>query len=213
MDWGNVLDNAGVITGIGASIVTILGFLYGGWKLIIKPIRKALKILDEHTKTLSDQNKIIDNDIIPVVNSIKNEFSKNGGKSIRDQLTRIEGKGYLTDARIRLIATNLVSTGIFECDGEGDCIWVNKALSELFGLDRDEMLGNGWLTSIIDSDRKRVWDEWNYAIEHRIPYEAQYTVYNRKTNKLHKCKVISMTVRDTHDVIVGYFGTVIEVPA
>lgn len=208
MDWTTFLTHTELISAILVSFFTVIGFLYGGWRMIIKPLREGVKIVKEINLKTNENTKKIDEEILPTIVSIKKEFSTNSGKTIKDQLFRIEEKSYLADARIRLIATNLVSTGIFESDPTGECIWVNRALSDLFGLDRGEMLGNGWLSAIDDDDRKRVWDEWQYCIQHKIPYEDEYSVCNRKTNQCYSCRVISMTVKNSHDQIMGYFGTV-----
>ena len=65
---------------------------------------------------------------------------------------------------------------LFECDVDGRCIWANRRLCDLFGLDGQEVLGNGWLTAIAHEDREETWENWIGAVKARVPYEAQYTL-------------------------------------
>jgi PAS domain S-box-containing protein len=208
MDW---LTWLGTFTGLITSIISIAGFLWGGWKLIIAPIKKVNGLLTSNSAKLNKALDTIDNDLLPFMKSMTAEFSKNSGKSIKDQLTRIDENTKLSDLRIKLIATNLVSTGTFECDSTGKTVWVNKALAEIFGLEREEMLDNGWLTAVHDDERADVWADWIYSLNNKIPYESEYTVYNRKTNTIFKVRVVAIANKTDTGKILGYFGTVVKV--
>lgn len=79
--------------------------------------------------------------------------------------------------------------GIFECDGSGQCTYVNPTLAKTFGLEATEMLGNGWLAGILPSERARVWESWKKAVSQETPYEEVYTLKSgRKLRVLaHTC--------------------------
>lgn len=208
MDW---LTWFGTVTGLIVSIVTIIMFIIAGWKLIISPIKKVNKLLTDNSVKLNKALDTIDNDLVPFMKSMTAEFSKNSGKSIKDQLTRIDENTKLSNMRIRLIATNVVSTGTFECDETGKTVWVNKALSDMFGLDKDEMLDNGWLTAVVDNERSEVWTEWIFSINNKIPYESEYNVYNKKSNTTFKVRVVAIANKTDTGKILGYFGTVVKI--
>lgn len=207
MEWLSWLDS---LTAIIVSIITIGGFLYGGWKMLISPIRSIKTVLTENTGKLNRAIDTIDNDLLPFVRSMTEKFSKNSGKSIKDQIDRIDENTKLSELRIKLIATNLVTTGIFECAPDGTCIWVNRALADMFGMERQEMLENGWLLAVNDEERAEVWDEWVYSIQNHIPYEAEYTVHNKKTKENFKVRVMAIANKADSGKILGYFGTVIK---
>lgn len=189
---------------IGVAALSILGFLYGGWKMVITPIKKATAKLDKLDLLVAT----INDDILPVIQSLHREFSKNSGKSIKDQITRIDNNTKVSDSRIRLIATNLVSTGLFECDASGMYTWVNKALSDMFGLEREEMLENGWISAIVAEDRNRVWKNWTECVAQHIPYEEEYTVFNRKTNEEFSVRVVAIANKNDYGQILSYLGTI-----
>lgn len=208
MDW---LTWFGTLTGLITSLISIAGFLWGGWKFIIAPITNVKKLLTDNSVKLSKACDTIDNDLLPFMKSMTAEFSKNSGKSIKDQLTRIDENTKLSDLRIKMIATNLVSTGTFECDATGKTVWVNKALAEIFGLEREEMLDNGWLAAVHDNERADVWQDWVYSLTNKIPYESEYTVYNKKSNTVFKVRVVAIANKTDTGKILGYFGTVVKV--
>lgn len=208
MEWISWIDS---LMAIIASAITIIVFVYGGWQWIIKPIRQANKLLTENSVKLNKTIDIIDSEILPFIKSMTTEFTKNSGKSIKDQITRIDENIKRSDLRIKLIATNLVTTGIFECDAEGKCVWVNRALADMFGLEREEMLDTGWLSAVVDDERNEVWMDWMYCINNHIPYEAEYSVHNKKRDTTFRIRVVAVATKNEHNRVLGFFGTTIKV--
>lgn len=203
---------------VAGALGTIGGFLWGGYKWIMKPIRRIMLMMQGNVVLLNTNseklNKALDkieNEITPFVNSIKREFSENSGKTLKDQLIRIENGLRINDMRVKAIAMNLVNDGIYECDGEGKCTWVNKALAELWGMDKEEMLGAGWLSAIKAEDREETWQVWQYAIKNNIPYEAEYIVMNKKTGEKIPVRTVAFALRDIKNNTVSLLGTVVRV--
>ena len=95
---------------------------------------------------------------------------------------------------------------MYICDKEGACTWTNEYLNNIFGLDSQEMLGFGWLTSIHRDDRKRVNEEWMYSINNNIPYDSYYLVINSRDNLLINVKTKALAVVDTNDEVQCYIG-------
>jgi PAS domain S-box-containing protein len=50
--------------------------------------------------------------------------------------------------------------GIFEMDGAGDCVYVNRLWCQLAGLTPEEAAGRGWLRAVHPDDRARVVAAW-----------------------------------------------------
>lgn len=207
MDWLSWVNS---VSGLLTALCSTTALLWGGWQMIIKPIKRGVLIITETRNKLDKTIAVIDNEILPFIKSMTGEFSKNSGKSIKDQITRIDQNTKLSELRIKLIATNLVTTGIFECDSDGGCVWVNKALAEMFGMEREEMMGNGWLTAIHDNERSEVWQDWNYSVNNKIPYEDEYSIYNKHTEKIFKVRVVAIANKSDTGKTLGYFGTVVR---
>ena len=193
-------------------LVTLSGVLWGGWKLIISPIRKILDYQKNHEKEQNEIRKTLNEEVLPVINSLSKEFSKNGGKSIKDQINRINDAVSLAELRSKMIASNLLTTGAYECNAAGEYTWVNKALCEMLGLTYNECLGNGWLSGITGIDRADIWKHWMESIELDIPYEAEYTVQNHITNKKIKIRSSAISHKSIDGKILGYYGTMIIMP-
>lgn len=79
--------------------------------------------------------------------------------------------------------------GVFECDSNGMCTYVNPTLARLYGLEASAMLGRGWLAAVAVADRDRVWTAWQHAVQDQIPYEDTFTLQTgRKVKALaHIC--------------------------
>ena len=81
----------------------------------------------------------------------------------------------------------------FECYGaEGHCVYVNKALTMLFGLSREQMVESGWLAAIPSQEqRHKVIEAWQYAVRHNLPYDEHYEVKHVVTGELSNVRAIS----------------------
>ena len=182
------------------------GFLWGGWKMLIQPIKKIIKTQETLEKTINEK-------ILPSIVSLEKELSKNGGKSIKDQINRIDDAVALAELRSKMIASNLITTGAYECDAEGRCTWVNKAYCEMFGLTNEEAKGNGWLASVDELERIEVWKKWLESIALDIPYETEYMVSNHTNNTKFRVRSVAVAHKSVDRKILGFYGTVIKLPS
>jgi len=192
-------------------LIAIGGTLLGGWRLIINPIRRIISLQEDHIKKQTLIDDTLNNKVLPIINSLEKEFSKNGGKSIKDQINRIDDCVTLAELRSKMIASSLSTTGAYECDANGACTWSNKALCDMFGLTPEETLGNGWLSGVDESERIDVWKKWKESIELGVPYETEYTIFNHKTNNKVRVRTIAITHRSVSGKLLGYYGTVVQI--
>jgi PAS domain S-box-containing protein len=64
---------------------------------------------------------------------------------------------------LRKIA-RILPVGIYCCDPQGRCLFVNERWCELTGLSAEQALGDGWMQAIHPEDREKVCEKWR-----RIP--------------------------------------------
>lgn len=192
-------------------LVTIGGILWGGFIGIIKPIRKVIRQTEDNHLQNKDILTLLNKKVVPFIDSMTHEFSPNSGKSIKDQITRIDDITRLAELRSKSIASNLQTTGVYECDAQGNCTWANNALCEMFGLTPAEMMGTGWLLGIKASERKRVSDEWMDSVKEDIPYETTYTAVNHKNKEEIYVRTSAVTHKSMNGKILGFYGTVTRV--
>jgi hypothetical protein len=191
------------------------GFLYGGWKMIISPIKKIYKKIENIEESTKSNNKIIHEEIFPVIQSLSKEFSKNSGKSIMDRILRIDDNTRLAELRSKLMASNFLSASMVEFDKTGNLTWANKAFINFTGLDLDQLKANGWIVCISEDDREHVWGLWRHSIESNIPFESEFNIKNQTTNltKHVKCTIFPHKSIDSsmENPILGYYGTIVEI--
>lgn len=98
--------------------------------------------------------------------------------------------------------------GIFECDINGECIYGNKTLQNLFGLSYESLLGRGWLDGIHYEDKNRVLHEWQNCARNNLTYYCEYTVLGE--NKDHPVRVFAKAkpFRNSKGKILLYHGVV-----
>ena len=144
------------------------------------------------------------------LNEAVEQLRPNGGSSIKDSICRIDNLIQRNTAA--LVAMQLYDPRcLFECDINGRCTMANKNLCELFGLDTHDMLGSGWLLSLLETDRARVWDIWIGAVKAGIPYEATYTVVNRRTHQHVLCIAYASPLLNSKKELLGYSGVITEI--
>jgi PAS domain S-box-containing protein len=70
---------------------------------------------------------------------------------------------------------NAQGIACWESDKHGACIFASDHLAELVGLDRSDVLGNGWVTNLVEEDRERVYKAWTRAVEQKRGFQLTYT--------------------------------------
>ena len=160
-EWIELIANVSQILG---TVITVVGVLYSAWRWLIRPIKNHIEEVSRHFKEFAAMTQVVkalddkmNTTILPVINAVGTEFTKNGGNSIKDRIQRIDDMVTLGELRSKMIANNFLSVGAFERNTDGETTWVNKAICEMFGLTEDEMMGNGWLAGVDGHCREEVW--------------------------------------------------------
>ena len=106
---------------------------------------------------------------------LQKEFVTNGGKSIKDQLNRIENIMDVHTQRVRTLLSDY-DILLFETDKHGDCIWVNRHYLEVMQRSMEDVLGNGWVMCISPGDRKNVYDNWVSVVDEHRQSDLKFTM-------------------------------------
>ncbi|WP_416667160.1 PAS domain S-box protein [Egbenema bharatensis] len=64
--------------------------------------------------------------------------------------------------------------GIFRCDAQGICRYVNDRWCQMAGLSPEAAMGAGWLSAIHPDDRSRTWEEWQQATRGDRTFRSEY---------------------------------------
>jgi PAS domain S-box-containing protein len=120
-------------------------------------------------------------------------------------LKSIELKRMESEHRFRALAEN-APVGIFQTDEKGNCIYVNKRVSEITGLAEADIMREGWVNAVHPEDRLRVTNALVLAIENKHDFKVEF----RFVNDTHGIRwVISEGVHmlDDNGTLKGYIGT------
>ncbi|TXH48795.1 MAG: PAS domain S-box protein [Desulfurellales bacterium] len=78
--------------------------------------------------------------------------------------------------RRQVVHAYLNAQGIacWESDKHGSCIFASERLAEIVGLDRADILGDGWVTNLAEADRDRVYKAWQNAVSQKRGFTMTY---------------------------------------
>jgi PAS domain S-box-containing protein len=100
--------------------------------------------------------------------------------------------------------------GIYRCDAQGRCVFLNEKWSELTGRTPEQGLGSGWERAIHPADRARIRREWARTALGREPFRSEYR-YLRPDGSVVWVYGEVITEYDVRGRVVGFIGTVTEV--
>ena len=146
-------------------------------------------------------------------------FIKKPGRFIRDMF---QGPGSVREIKDKLdtiiSALSLVMSmtqntwrvmdrPLWQADPQGKTIHVNKYFLKILYRQESEMLGNGWINSIQESDRDRVSSAWDSAIEDGTNFYLHYALVNASGESI---PVIGEAFKLTNPngEILGYMGCI-----
>jgi len=189
------MPNLDIFTAISTVVGALTG-LFGLWKLL-KPMLKLFKNAGMLVGQAEKHTKLIE--------QIAAELKPNGGNSIRDVLDRLEKEMASFDSKIKtLIIYNDVA--LYETDPAGQCLWVSKQWCNLTGLLPADAQGNGWILSVHEDDRERVFEEWKNAIEQQRDFTMNYRVGN-ETVGFSTVHGRANAIKSAKGKILGFIGT------
>lgn len=107
-------------------------------------------------------------------------FGEAPAAALLKRLEALETRMEIVDMRGNILCDRL-GVGIYICSLDARCSYANATLSNLFGVDREDMLGWGWLAGITPSDQLRVKTSWALAVQEKLPYKDTYRLRSGPT--------------------------------
>lgn len=127
----------------------------------------------------------------------------NGGSSLADKINEIDRKlrGLSTQVLINRERQGMLwaiqNIPYFECNENGECVYTNDALNNLFNKSAQEMLGFGWTSAIATQhERERIRDSWITSVKENIPYDEVYRVRTKHNNEEFMVRAIAKHILD-----------------
>jgi PAS domain-containing protein len=171
---------------IGA--ITVIGLVWGPrawpavynwigniWKSITSPFRGT----ERRIETLANQHA----EMLKKLDVILEQFSPNGGTTVKDSLNRIERRQAVNEIMSVTLA-NSMDIAMFKTEADGSCSWASKAYLRLTGRTLEDTLGFGWILAIKSSDRASVREEWASAVIEKTHFEKIFTVVNTNGDEI-----------------------------
>ena len=150
----SIKDNAALITGVSAALVVL-------WRYVFSPVGTAIKSLKKNSEGIAH--------FLPALSSGQERWpSSSGSGSFLHFIDTLDSRVTHIECRSTAIL-DISPSPMYECSPEGNCVFANDKLCDLFGLSNEEMMGSGWLDGIEPIERERVYSTWKKSVEFRIP--------------------------------------------
>lgn len=146
------------------------------------------------------------------VEVIKKEVLPNGGGSMKDKVNKLNESitkiATLSEKKWHL-QLDAMQTPIYVHDLNGECIYANDIMAELFQMPKHEFLKNGWISRI--KNKPQAFNNWNESVQKNIPYRDEYELVNDAGKVYAKCTTRSELIKDASDTPLFYYGQITEV--
>lgn len=170
---------------------------------------KALESQEGVLKRLTEQDAKISENLTTVIKRLDNQDEKlkelvhNGGSSLKDAVVGISNQISILDKKCNVLFESS-GKAVYECDKNGDCIWINKALANLYGMDQSSVLKKGWLACVHPDDVEKTVEHFNYCLKNKTPYRARYRIIrDEQVINVETTAIISKNAKDEVTGVVG----------
>lgn len=144
-------------------------------------------------------------DLYLKVHKISEEFSPNGGSTLRDAINRIEDKISLQEQKTLAIIKSF-PIGTWISDKNGKCVDVNRSLCKIMGRTESEIKGDNWSNWIHPDEKEAVFEEWYRAVHNMMTFDMTYR-YVLPDGRIQKVHGIAYQLRTEKNELVGFLGT------
>jgi len=104
---------------------------------------------------------------IPTIDDIEDE-------RIRAAFRHLEKK-IATLTRVLDTIFNAQGDAFWRSDHNGKCVFASDELARLIGLDKQDILGDGWVTNLKEEDKERVFRAWDQAVQQKRGFIMRYS--------------------------------------
>lgn len=115
----------------------------------------------------------------------------------------------VSEARFRALA-EASPLGVFHCDADGGCTYVNARWEEIYGLPFERARGDGWMRGIHPDDAGRVAARWREMVRAGGEYDQQFRVCDADGRVRH-IRARARPLRGGDGAIDGFVGTVADI--
>ena len=183
------------------------------WKKVLKPFlvenrnrrdEIAKAVIEKHIKETEMFNNIINltktvEDIKVDVVATRSETQFNGGKiKLRDVVAEMSNNIKLLMGEAEAMA-HMSSEAIFKNDDKGHLVMANSALCEIYGVEEERLLSMGWLSYVVEEDKKRLVEARKITAETASEMSGNFTIINQRTGERIPLKYRSVNVKDSSD--------------
>jgi PAS domain-containing protein len=167
------IDDLGLLLGrivaIGGSAWAIVK---GGRFIWTKAIKPMFDIFQSNYKNLKAIPALVE-DMAQLKETVRKEFSPNGGSSIRDILDRLESNQVVMAAQ-QDIQLHTQKLAIIRMNNDGDVVSVSEPLCALLKRQKEELLGKNWINVICPDDRDEIQSGWMSAVEDHRNFSVHF---------------------------------------
>ena len=129
-------------------------------------------------------------DLKQTTKNISEQFKNNGGKSLKDQLDKLEETSLTILQRQRWILDNR-DEPIFETDEKGNFKWANDSLIRLTDRLFKDLENNNWINALCEKTREEINDCWQAAIDNKRNFEHEIIIVDSKNRAFSaKCHAV-----------------------
>ena len=198
---GKVLGSIVAVGGSAWAIVKGTEFIY------TKAVRPVFTLFQSNYRSLRAIPKLVE-DVAQLKETVKKEFSPNGGSSIRDILDRLESNQVVMAAK-QGMQLHTQDLAMIRMDAGGEVIEVSEPLCSLLKRNKEELLGRNWINVICPEDRDEISDGWGSAIKDHRNFSAHFNCCGDHGEQIRVMLKVSplSNIRTT----MGFLGTVTKV--
>lgn len=174
--------------------------------------------LQQHPQGLTYETVRLDcrGDPIPVSISLAPVLDQAGGvrgatqiiRDIREQ-ARLARAIADSEARFRGFSDG-VPIGVFATDAQGRCTYTNARWQQIYGIDFEKSLGDGWTQTLHPDDRQAIFAAWQRSATARTEFDMEFRV-QRPDGDVRHVRARARCLADEDDLITGFIGSVEDI--
>ncbi len=199
--------------GDASAFVAVLGGLWAALKVAVKVhntiaasvTAPIMAKMDEQIEAGKVRDQKMD-ELTAAVQEVQKEVTPNGGGSMKDEIRAILSRVDTSIARF-LAFNEDAEVGQFITDCHGRCTWVNRTYCRITGRTDSEVLGWGWLSSILENERDSVHEEWEATVAEERNYE-RVQHYVRPDGEIVAAAVKARPITNAQGKVIEFVGFV-----
>lgn len=182
----------------GAVLFISLPVLWMILLFLLQPVKRFAQQIDAITR--GEQERLKANTPLNELRSVASRFNALLRSLDRNRSDLVRRQAYL-DAVL-----DSSPTGIFLSNLLGDVIYVNQAYMTMTGYNADALRGKGWHKTIHPGQLQKLISDWQQAMAHHRPFEANYPSIRRDGQQIW-LEVHASPIKSEEGQYQGYIGT------